>query len=291
MMPSQLPAVYQSADSGSNSAQRTYLWNIKSEYGLLILLAALGEFRTHHPAVILAIIMIVVLLFGLLIFRFVTQLDRKWYACRALAESVKTSAWKFAMRAHPYEDCERVQIAVRNFLTSLNQIRKDNEFIGNELDARFADKDQITPAMMDIRALPIEDRLSYYITNRVKEQRIWYSKKAHLNSRRRKQWFGLAILVYTAAAASLLSEPFGGPDVSFMFAGLLVFVTSSFAWIQVKRHGELAASYTLTAHEIGAIQGISIEVASEKELSDFVNAAEFAFSREHTQWSARRDSV
>jgi hypothetical protein len=76
-----------------------------------------------------------------------------------------------------------------------------------------------------------------------------------------------------------------------LFDPLVIVVTAPFVWLQVKRHGELAGSYLLTAHEIGHIQGRSGSVSDEKTLSDFVNEAEFAFSREHTQWSARRDAV
>ena len=50
------------------------------------------------------------------------------------------------------------------------------------------------------------------------------------------------------------------------------------------------ASYNLTAHEIGIIRANSDSVETEKDLSNFVNEAELAFSREHTQWVARRDA-
>ncbi|WP_369038147.1 SLATT domain-containing protein [Roseovarius tolerans] len=109
------------------------------------------------------------------------------------------------------------------------------------------------------------------------------------HSNRRKFWFGFSVLLYIVAAVLLLSEELDGPDLTWGFSFLLVVVTSSFGWIQVKRHGELAASYTLTAHEIGSIQTLALEISDETKLSEFVNAAEFAFSREHTQWQARRD--
>jgi len=45
----------------------------------------------------------------------------------------------------------------------------------------------------------------------------------------------------------------------------------------------------LTAYEIGFIREQISNVSTDKELSDFVKDAENAFSREHTQWAARRD--
>jgi hypothetical protein len=59
----------------------------------------------------------------------------------------------------------------------------------------------------------------------------------------------------------------------------------------MKRHSELTASYNLTAHEIGIIKGNAEAVETESEFSDFVNEAELAFSREHTQWVARKDAT
>ncbi|MEL7164129.1 MAG: DUF4231 domain-containing protein [Pseudomonadota bacterium] len=283
------PALYQSADSGSNRAQRAYLAIVRSEYTLLAIAALLNALRGQIPWATDALVFLLVLLFGLLIFRYVARYDRQWYACRALAESVKTSSWKFLMRSHPFENSEEVTVPVRSFLNSLKKIRDDNDFLGVSLDSKFADKDQISDEMMRLRSLSVEDRREHYLQNRVRSQRQWYARKASWNTRRRQAWFGVAILIYALAVAALLSPRVADFDVSLLFDFLIVLVTASFGWLQVKRHGELAASYTLTAHEIGEIQGLANEVDSEQKLSDFVNAAEFAFSREHTQWAARRD--
>ena len=291
MESSDLPALYRSADTSSNRAQRRYFRVICLEYCLLVLLALLGEFRSVSEAILPCMIIFIILLFGLLIYRFVSRLDRKWYACRALAESVKTSAWKYSMRAHPFGDATTVQIPTNNFTNSLIEIQRDNALTGHELDAEHSDKEQISNEMSSLRALGWKERLDVYLDKRVKQQRTWYKKKAQKNSKSRMFWFGFAILCYALAALTLLSNFFVATDFSVAFSGLLVIVTSSFAWIQVKRFGELSASYILTAHEIGSIQGRSGNVRDEETLSEFVNAAEFAFSREHTQWAVRRDST
>ncbi|ATG36153.1 hypothetical protein PhaeoP23_02020 [Phaeobacter piscinae] len=284
-----LPALYLSADLASNKSQKGYLLVLKAEFALLVLLALVGEFAGEIPAAKNVMVIFLIFLFGLLVYRFFSKLDRKWYACRALAESVKTSAWKFAMRSHPYDDHSIVQVPTKNFLNSLIEIRKDNDFLGHELDAKYSDGDQISDKMLEVRKLPFEERLDLYLSSRVKGQRTWYATKAADNAKKRKFWFCFAVFCYALASASMLSKDLIESDVSFLFSGLLVLVTSSFAWIQVKRFGELSASYTLTAHEIGSIQGRSVDVTDENSLSEFVNAAEFAFSREHTQWAARRD--
>ncbi|MGY8905810.1 MAG: SLATT domain-containing protein [Pseudomonadales bacterium] len=60
-------------------------------------------------------------------------------------------------------------------------------------------------------------------------------------------------------------------------------------WLQAKKHNELNSSHSLAAHEIVLIKSEAESVESEKSLSDFVVNSESAFSREHTQWSARKN--
>jgi len=101
---------------------------------------------------------------------------------------------------------------------------------------------------------------------------------------------GVTIALYVISAIALNAEQLCLPWATRAFDPLIVIVTSALGWLQMKRHGELMASYNLTAHEIGIIQGNSESVLTEEEFSDFINEAELAFSREHTQWVARRDA-
>jgi hypothetical protein len=61
------------------------------------------------------------------------------------------------------------------------------------------------------------------------------------------------------------------------------------SWMQAKRFSELAASYALAAHEISLIKEQSLLPDTDEKFSLFVGDAENAFSREHTQWVARKD--
>ena len=70
---------------------------------------------------------------------------------------------------------------------------------------------------------------------------------------------------------------------------LAVAAASVLSWMQVKRFQDLSTSYNFTAQEIGMIKGVLQGVYDEEKFSDFVSDAENAFSREHTQWLARRD--
>ena len=79
-------------------------------------------------------------------------------------------------------------------------------------------------------------------------------------------------------------------DQSYWPTDIFVAMAASvLSWRQAKRFSELAASYALAAHEIGLIKEQSLLPDTPEKFSLFVGDAENAFSREHTQWVARKD--
>jgi hypothetical protein len=64
--------------------------------------------------------------------------------------------------------------------------------------------------------------------------------------------------------------------------------SSVLTWLQAKKHNELSSSYSLTAHEIMLIKSEVNIIKTEDDLSEYVMNCENAFSREHTQWFARK---
>jgi hypothetical protein len=283
------PALYNSANEASASAQNTFWWTIRAEYFLLFCVASLSATRSLSGLNPLALTLLLVVLAGLFVFKVYKKLDQDWYRCRALAESVKTSTWRFAMRSHPFGDAKSVEQPKAEFRNLLRDILKANHHFAENL--QNADADQFTASMLSIRQLPLEERLAFYVENRIDDQRRWYSKKSKANKNAFRFWVIATIVVYVLAAISLNSDQLGIGWATYAFDPLVVVVTSAIGWMQMKRHSELMASYNLTAHEIGIIRSNSDSVKAEQEFSDFVNEAELAFSREHTQWVARRDAT
>jgi hypothetical protein len=80
-----------------------------------------------------------------------------------------------------------------------------------------------------------------------------------------------------------VAQPYWPTDV------FIAMAASVLSWMQAKRFSELAASYALAAHEIGLIKEQSMLPDTDDKFSVFVGDAENAFSREHTQWVARKD--
>jgi len=283
------PALYDSANKGSMKAQSRFLRTIRLEYFLLLCASLASATRGISGINPLIITLLLVVLAGLFVFKIFKRLDQDWYRCRALAESVKTSTWRFAMRAHPFENTSNIDIPKANLRNLLKDILQANRHIAANLETSVTE--QVTDSMIEIRKLPLDQRMDYYVRNRIDNQRTWYSKKSRTNKNALTFWVGTTIALYVISAIALNAEQLGLPWATLAFDPLIVIVTSALGWLQMKRHGELMASYNLTAHEIGIIRGNSESVKTEEELSDFINEAELAFSREHTQWVARRDAT
>lgn len=192
------------------------------------------------------------------------------------------------MRAEPFGDAPNVHVPRAEFRAFLRSILDASRHIGDHLPSDGAASDQITPSMESLRALDLDERKAFYDANRIREQRGWYAKKAGINKRASKRWVCYGVVAYLTAIVLTLLR-IANPSWDFWpIDPIIVIASSMLGWTQIKKFNELSASYTLTAHEIGIIQGKIEEVKDEKQFSSFVNEAEQAFSREHTQWVARQ---
>jgi hypothetical protein len=81
------------------------------------------------------------------------------------------------------------------------------------------------------------------------------------------------------------------PSLSLPIEVIATAAGAALTWLQAKKHNELNSAYALTAHEIALIKGESDSVHSEAQLSEYVVNSEAAFSREHTQWVARKGEI
>ena len=98
-----MPALYKDADAASLRAQRAFL--IGLGFSLILLVVAASFTLLNLPSTLFAVLQAIALLLSLgsTLYLAFKQPQRTWYGTRALAESVKTVAWRFAMRAEPYE--------------------------------------------------------------------------------------------------------------------------------------------------------------------------------------------
>jgi len=282
-----LPGLYQSANQASLSAQFSYFCGLRS-YLILLVVAALVSFRwptDSYGAIASAALFLITL--GILIALRVKRPDDLWYNGRAVAESVKTRSWRWVMRAEPYEDTDNIEIASKQFINDLKAILTQNRSLSEVLNSSAGIQDPISETMRKIRALSVVERLEIYKEQRIKNQANWYSTKSLFNKRRAKQWFLVSVGLHAAAVAMLLYR-IKDPVCSMPVEVVATAAGAVLTWLQAKKHNELNSSYALAAHEIVLIKGEALSVKNELDLSEFVFNSETAFSREHTQWAARK---
>ena len=214
--------------------------------------------------------------------------EDEWYRARAIAESVKTSSWRFMMKGAPYFDAVSVEQVKKEFRNLLRSILSEHKDLGHEFGGDISETDQITSKMCEVRNFDLQARIDFYRKFRIDEQRSWYASKSAENRKKGKIWFGILIGLQ-AIAVVLLVLRVAYPDFRMWPTEVFIVAAgSSLTWIQMKRFRELASSYGLTAQEIGIIRGEIEGIENETDFIEFVKDSENAFSREHTQWVARK---
>lgn len=278
------PYLYGLASNASMNAQYYYINGIRI-YLFLLFLGSMINFLKPFLSLSIFWSTTIILSLGLMILliQAFMRFDEIWYNGRAVAESVKTRTFRFMMKADPYNEDDK------GFLQDLKDILNDNKVLSKHLSLN-SDFTVFSPEMIRVRQLELDERKEYYLLNRIDEQRRWYAKKAKSNKIQGRFWF--IVMMVANATALLLSILFGvwGTDYYIRIEPLLVLASIALSWAQSKRFRELGNAYSLTVHEISLIREESARVTNEKEFSDFVNDSENAFSREHTQWVARRKS-
>lgn len=286
-----LPALHDAANAASVRSQKRYLSLVKANLVALVFGAIAGAVSLpsgpagRQIAAVAALALVTALILTFVIEN--KEYERTWYGGRAVAESVKTLAWRYMVRGEPFELGEGAQVDDL-FLKRLKQILEQSATL--KVGILSDHGDQITSAMREARLSSLIERRDLYTTCRIIEQREWYSRRSRV-SEVASQLFFTAVWVTNIVAVAVAIAIVVWPTVRLNATG--VFSTAAaalFAWLQVRRHQELAQAYAITAHELGLIQAKAVHIRAEQEFAEFVADAEAAISREHTLWVARRDA-
>jgi hypothetical protein len=288
------PGLFAAADAAAARAQRGFFGWLALNLTSLTAAAGLSPYAEESGRFALLQMVTLVIGLGCTVYIEGIQPQRRWYRARALAESVKTLTWRYVMRAAPFEGEDGN--ARKKFFAAIGKIVEENR------DApTFAIADageQVTPAMERIRAMPLADRIEFYRGERIEDQHRWYVRKARQNADTARLWFmllvffnvlaiGLCVVRLSPEGREFWEHTFGKWPIDFF----TIAAGSVLAWMQTKRFQELAATYTLTAYEIGVLRAdLPPRDSTESRFAHFVADAENAYSREHTQWRARRDT-
>jgi predicted RNA-binding protein with RPS1 domain len=285
-----LPGLYQSANSFSVKEQKKYYSGI-AWYLILLIAAAIFAFCSDgEPNPILKILATVLFLttLSIMIWLRVSKPDDIWYNGRAVAESVKTRSWRWMMRANPYIDSDNIEIMRKHFVNDLREILKQNESIVRKLGLDASIEEPITEKMIQIRKLDLPERLNIYRKERITNQALWYKEKSKFNKKRARFWFWISLSLHAIAIFLLLINIYKA-DLKLPISVIALAASSVLTWLQAKKHNELSSSYSLTVHEIILVKSESINFENEDDFSEYIMNCENAFSREHTQWFARKN--
>ena len=280
------PHLYEITNERSAKNQKYFLNGIRAEYALLIFIAvnsSLSYMEKYSVNLVLFVLLIM-----LLLVRNIINFEQKWYKYRAVTESIKTTTWKFAMKAEPFNGSEEINDA-KQYIGYIRNIIKDSKYAIKTETLKNLEGDTFSICLKSIREMNYEQRRDLYVEQRIEEQRTWYAKKSVFNKRLGRAW-AVAILIFyilSLTMTALLAEDLV-QAASLPTELITTIISALIGWVQIKRYNELSASYALTAHEIGLVKEQSYYISGEKDFLDFIRDAETAFSREHTQWQARR---
>lgn len=207
--------------------------------------------------------------------------ERGWYNGRAVAESVKTLAWRYAVGGAPYPATND---------TSKDAFASDVSALGTDLLAlrpTVVSGGVPTEWMEALRSADLLKRREAYMRERVCDQKEWYTRKAKYNRRRAKFWSFtlLASEALGVVLALLKSLSIVTIDLASLAAAV---IASGVAWLAVKQHESVSSAYALASKELASIYERLSSVNDERQWAEEVASAEDAISREHTMWRASR---
>ncbi|MGW0599613.1 DUF4231 domain-containing protein [Streptomyces sp. NPDC002776] len=289
LLPDDMPAVQRAADLASLEGQRSYLRWTRWRLYFVIAAAVAGVFTGStdgegRKALIVASLVFFLLALATEIVLLSTRPEETWYHGRAVAESAKTLAWKFAVCADPFPRTMSRADAERLLNQQLSDIVAESPILA---DYSSTGSEQVSTKMKDLRDASLQTRKSAYTEGRVDDQKAWYSKNARRNEKSSLLWRCILLALEVLGAVSALLMLVDATSIEFGSA-LAAGVAAGGAWIEVKQFDNLASAYALTATELALVRSAAQPVDDEGPWSAYVNSAEQAISREHTMWLARR---
>jgi SMODS and SLOG-associating 2TM effector domain 3/SMODS and SLOG-associating 2TM effector domain 1 len=281
-----LPALFQAADDRAIRAQATFLRTTALQIYGLVLLAAVETAQGIADDARFLDVAVAVIAAGLILIRVVSmswRSEKVWYQARAAAESLKTMAWKFMMRSAPFDGDDAEHL----FLGRLTGVLRD--LPDQPITPPAPDAPQVTPTMRTVRSAQIGVRIAVYRRHRIEDQAAWYTARSAFHDRRARVWEAALLgLLLVELVLAIVRISGGELPVSSLIATGVATITT---WTGARNFASLAAAYAVAAHELLAIRSeMEATTFDESTWGTFVNDAEEAISREHTTWSASRQT-
>ena len=285
MTDADLPGLFHDADDASRRGQRLTLTWTRIRLISAVAAALFGALPkvndwTTQPWWALAMVAFAVALV-VEILLWTQQPEREWYAGRAVAEAIKTLAWRFAVGGTPFPaGADRPDALLRERVAEVvAQAEQQLVLAANDPSA--------TTRMTALRAAPFAERRRAYLQDRLQAQQEWYADRAKANRLRAMRW--RTALVIGEVAALLLAgwRAFADQEWIDLSGVMAAVVAGGAAWLGMRRHSTLAAGYALAARELVLVRTKLLD-ADETSWPDAVSEAEESIGREHRMWLASR---
>jgi hypothetical protein len=231
----------------------------------------------------------IALLLGVVALR--RDVEARWYDARALAETVKSMSWKYAVGASDYPKFGADEAAIQEHF---------EERLSTLLPA-LATLDALPPPerashdeLRTLRSAPLATRADAYLDGRLLDQQRWYTASALHHRAWARLWQTTAIILQVLGIAGAVLKGLDKTSVDWLGIAATAAAAAT-AWLQTKDHVTLSRAYSVTAYELTlAAAGrpptdpAGSAVDAELRWATFVDDTEEAISREHNLWLGRR---
>lgn len=152
-----LPGLFQVADKASVKAQRLYLLLVRLNLLFLVSSAMasaiiFSDIEYKRGLAITSAIILTLSITVNVVMRLIS-LERTWYNGRAVAESVKTLAWRYITCSEPYNSGLSPQAVDTSFLKQLKEIMDESKDMNSLVGGKGSNSPQITHTMREYRNL------------------------------------------------------------------------------------------------------------------------------------------
>jgi SMODS and SLOG-associating 2TM effector domain 1/Protein of unknown function (DUF4231) len=218
--------------------------------------------------------------------RFLRDNDlRAWVRARAAAEALKREAFKYAVRAKPYDDAVR---ADQSLIAEREKIENNVEDLADRavIPTRPGSSPRHRLTKQQYREQRIENQINAFYRPKADRYR-------NIASRLRAIEFTLALTatIITALAGVVgKSIPIGAErfDLAALTAVLTTVSGTILADIEASRYQYLVTSYLATARRLEDAAADSAQLAADpSSWSDFVNRCQDIIATENTSWLAK----
>jgi hypothetical protein len=283
------PAIFRHADQSAITHQKRYRRLVIAFSATASITAISGLIQQSQIQMSIAFSMTVVQLMATLV-NSALGWNHRWYQARAIAESVKSLTWRFAVGGSPFPSSmpmpDAREALSKSIMDILKPISSNSPLIADKLP-QFEDMSRIE----NLRSSSLQVRKRAYIKHRLQEQEVWYGRKALTLKKNRNSLNALAISGSIAAVIGslclLVSPNLFSPTIITFFASIAVGIISIG---QSRNLGTDISAYQITHYEIKRILGLQ-PPDTDDLWSSWVDDKEEVLSREHVMWLASRSSI